>query len=121
MDGTFDCIGSSVTIDDALRFTRAGGEVILVGMPGIPKNVDWTSIWYKQLRVTGAYTYGLEIHNDEQIHTFTLGMRLLQKMEIHLRPLVSTLFPLRDYKRAIQTALNTGKTATVKTAFDLRN
>ena len=121
VDVTFDCIGSSVTIDDALRFTRAGGDVILVGMPGIPKNVDWTSIWYKQLRVTGAYTYGLENHNDEQIHTFTLGMRLLQKMEAHLRPLVSTLFPLRDYKRAIQTALNTGKTATVKTAFDLRN
>ena len=121
VDVTFDCIGSSVTIDDALRFTRAGGEVILVGMPGIPKNVDWTSIWYKQLRVTGAYTYGLETDNDEQIHTFTLGMRLLQKMEAHLRPLVSTLFPLRDYKRAIQTALNTGKTATVKTVFDLRN
>ena len=120
VDVTFDCIGSSVTIDDALRFTRAGGEVILVGMPGIPKNVDWTSIWYKQLRVTGAYTYGLENHNDAQIHTFTLGMRILQKMEAHLRPLVSTLFPLRDYKRAIQTALNTGKTATVKTAFDLR-
>ena len=120
VDVTFDCIGSSVTIDDALRFTRAGGEVILVGMPGIPKNIDWTSIWYKQLRVTGAYTYGLETHNDEQIHTFTLGMRLLQKMEAHLRPLVSTLFPLQDYKRAIQTALNTGKTATVKTAFDLR-
>ena len=121
VDVSFDCIGSSVTIDDALRFTRAGGEVILVGMPGIPKNVDWTSIWYKQLRVTGAYTYGLETHNDEEIHTFTLGMRLLQKMETHLRPLVSRLFPLKDYKHAIQTALNTGKTATVKTAFDLRN
>ena len=121
VDVTFDCIGSSVAIDDALRFTRAGGDVILVGMPGIPKNVDWTSIWYKQLRVTGAYAYGLETHNGEQVHTFTLGMRLLQQMESHLRPLVSALFSLRDYKRAIQTALNTGKTATVKTVFDLRN
>ena len=120
VDVTFDCIGSSVAIDDAFRFTRAGGEVILVGMPGIPKNVDWTSIWYKQLKVEGAYTYGLETHNGEQVHTFTLGMRLLQKMKSHLRPLVSTLFPLRDYKRAIQTAMNTGKTITVKTAFDLR-
>ena len=40
VDLTFDCIGSSVTIDDALRFTRACGEVILLGMPGIPKNID---------------------------------------------------------------------------------
>ena len=68
-----------------------------------------------------AYTYGLETHNGEQVHTFILGMRLLQKMEAHLRPLVSSFFPLKDYKRAIQTALNTGKTATVKTVFDLRS
>ncbi len=121
VDVTLDCIGSSTTIDDALRFTRAGGEIILVGMPGIPKNVDWTSIWYKQLNVAGAYAYGLETHNGEQMHTFTLGMRLLQEMESHLRPLVSARFPLKAYKCAIQTALNTSKTATVKTVFDLRD
>ena len=118
---TFDCIGSSVTIDDALRFTRAGGEVILLGMPGIPKNIDWNSIWYKQLRVKGAYTYGLETHNGEQIHTFALGMRLLQQHGNQLGPLVSSLFPLRDYKRAIHTALNTGTSESVKTVFDLRS
>lgn len=121
VDLTFDCIGSSVTIDDALRFTRAGSEVILLGMPGIPKNIDWTSIWYKQLRVKGAYTYGLESHNGEQIHTFQLGIRLLQQYGEQLLPLVGTPFSLSEYKRAIQTALNTGTTSTVKTVFDLRS
>ena len=120
VDLTFDCIGSSITIDDALRFTRAGGEVVLLGMPGIPKNIDWTSIWYKQLRVKGAYAYGLETYNGEQIHTFQLGLRLLQEHGEQLLPLVGTPFSIRDYKRAIQTALNTGKTSTVKTVFDLR-
>ena len=120
VDITFDCIGSSVTIDDALRFTRAGGEVILLGMPGIPEKIDWTSIWYKQLQVKGAYIYGIESYKEEQIHTFQLGLRLLQEHGEQLLPLVGTPFPLRDYKRAIQTALNTGKTSTVKTVFDLR-
>jgi len=120
VDLTFDCVGSSVTIDDALRFTRAGGEVILLGMPGIPNNIDWTSIWYKQLQVKGAYTYRLETYNGEQIHTFQLGLRLLQDHGEKLLPLVGKPFSLRDYKRAIQTALNTGKTATVKTIFDLQ-
>ncbi len=120
VDLTFDCVGSSVTIDDALRFTRAGGEVILLGMPGIPKNIDWTSIWYKQLRVKGAYTYGLEIYNGKQIHTFQLGLSLLQQYGDQLLPLVGEPFSIREYKRAIQTALNTGKTSTVKTVFDLR-
>lgn len=121
VDITFDCIGSNVTIDDALRFTHANGEVILLGMPGIPKNVDWVSVWYKQLKVVGAYTYGIEMHNGEQAHTFALGMRLLQETGAQLRPLVIRRFPLRDYRHAIQTALHTGKTATVKTVFDLRN
>ncbi len=72
------------------------------------------------MKVEGAYTYGIETHNGEQIHTFALGMQLLEKMGAQLRPLVVRRFPLRDYKRAIQTALNTGKTTTVKTVFDLR-
>ena len=120
VDVTFDCVGSSTSIDDALRFTRADGEVILLGMPGIPKNIDWTSIWYKQLRVKGAYTYGLETYEGEEIHTFQLGLRLLQEHGTQLLSLVGTPFLLQDYKRALQTALNTGKTATVKTVFDLR-
>ena len=120
VDITFDCIGSSTTIDDALRFTRSGGNVILLGMPGIPKNIDWVSIWYKQLNVKGAYTYGLETHKGESIHTFDLGLRLLQEHGDQLLPIVSSSFSLRNYKQAIQTALNTGRTVSVKTVFDLR-
>ncbi len=117
---TFDCIGSSTTIDDALRFTRSGGDVILLGMPGIPKTIDWVSIWYKQLNVKGAYTYGLENYKGESIHTFDLGLRLLQEHGDHLLPMVSSSFSLRNYRQAIQTSLNTGGTASVKTVFDLR-
>lgn len=120
VDITFDCIGSSTSIDDALRYTRSGGDVILLGMPGIPKNIDWTSIWYKQLRVKGAYTYGLELYNNEQIHTFQLGLRFFQEHGESLLPLVGTPFAVKDYRSAIQTALNTGKTSSVKTVFDLR-
>ncbi len=121
VDITFDCVGSSSTIDDALRFTQFGGQVVLIGMPGIPKNIDWTSIWYKQLQVKGSYAYGIETYNDEQLHTFQLGLQLLQKHGEQFLPLVGTPFPLRDYKHAIQTALNTGKTASFKTVFDLRS
>ncbi len=121
VDITFDCIGSSVTIDDALRFTRANGNVILLGMPGIPQNIDWTSIWYKQLNVRGAYAYGIELFNEEQIHTFQLGTHLLHDHGAKLPLLVGTPFQLKDYKKAIQTALNTGKTGTVKTVFDMRS
>lgn len=115
----FDCVGSADSIDDSLRFTRAQGSVILVGMPAIPKNVDWTSIWHKELRVIGSYTYGLETHQNRQLRTFELAMQLLQKMGQDLKPLISAKFPLRSYKEAIQTALHTGKSRAVKVVFEL--
>lgn len=120
VDVTFDCVASASTIDDALRFTRAQGRVMLVGMPAIPKNIDWTSVWYKELQVEGAYTYGLEQYAGEEIRTFSLGIRLLEEMGDKLLPLIGTGFPLKAYRQAIQAAMSTGRSGAVKTIFDLR-
>ncbi|MCZ6774896.1 MAG: zinc-binding dehydrogenase, partial [Ignavibacteria bacterium] len=119
VDVTFDCVASSTTIDDALRFTRAQGRVMLVGMPAIPKNIDWTTIWHKELEVKGAYTYGVEAYEGGHLRTFALGIRLLEKMGGRLLPLVGEQFPLKDYRKAIQAALHTGQSGSVKTIFDL--
>ena len=90
-------------------------------MPAIPKNIDWTSIWYKELKVSGAYTYGLENHDGKQIQTFELGIQFLQQIGDHLLPLIGERFSLKDYRRAIKAALHTGSSRTVKTLFDLQN
>ena len=120
-DVTFDCVASATTIDDALRFTRAAGRVLLVGMPAIPKNIDWTSIWYKELRVSGAYTYGVENYRGRQIRTFELAIQLLGQIGNQLLPLIGDRFSLTDYRGAIEAALHTGRSGTVKTLFDLQS
>ena len=120
VDVTFDCVASSTSIDDALRFTQAQGRVMVVGMPAIPKNIDWMSIWYKELKVVGAYTYGVETYEGERIRTFALGIRLLQQLGNRLLPLIGERFSLRDYRNAIQSALHTGQSGSVKTLFDFR-
>lgn len=121
VDVTFDCVASADTIDDALRMTRAGGQVMLVGMPAIPKNIDWTALWHKALNVRGVYAYGLESYEGKRIRTFSLGIQLLQQMGSELLPLVGGLFSLDNYRKAVQTALHTGKFGSVKTVFDLRS
>ncbi len=114
---TFDCVGSSESIDDALRFTRPGGQVILVGMPGNPRPIDWTSVWYKALHVQGSYTYGLEKYQGETLPTFTLATRFLQQIGPSVKPLVGAKFPLLAYRQAINTALHTGRSKVIKTVF----
>lgn len=118
VDVTFDCIGSGSTLDDALRLTRARGTVVVVGMPAIPRGVDWTSIWYKELAVKGAYTYGTEIMEGRRLRTFDLALRILAERGAALRPLVSARFPIHDYRRALAHAMNTGSSRSVKTVFE---
>lgn len=118
-DVVFDCVGSAKSLDDALRFTRARGTTILVGMPAIPKTVDWTTIWYKELHVLGTYAYGVETVNGERLRTFELALRHFAERRVDLGGLVTHRFPLTEYRRAIGTALFTGPSRSVKTVFDL--
>jgi threonine dehydrogenase-like Zn-dependent dehydrogenase len=114
-DVAFDCVGSDSSIDDTLRFTRARGRCLLVGMPAIPRRVDWTAIWYKALRVEGVYAYGLEEFNGERLRTFDLAIRLMKDRKVDLRPLVGARYPLAQYREAVRSALLTGQSKAAKT------
>ncbi|MFQ5494072.1 MAG: zinc-binding dehydrogenase [Phycisphaerae bacterium] len=57
---TIDCVASSQSIDDGLRFTQAGGSLVLLGMPGASTRVDWTPLWFHELTLHASYAYGAE-------------------------------------------------------------
>jgi threonine dehydrogenase-like Zn-dependent dehydrogenase len=116
-DCTFDCVGSAASIDDALRYTRARGSMVLVGMPAIPRGVDWTAIWYKELQVRGAYTQAMEEVAGERLGTFELAIRLMGEHAVRLSPLVNVRYPLSDYRQAFDHALHAGRRGGVKTVF----
>jgi threonine dehydrogenase-like Zn-dependent dehydrogenase len=118
-DLVFDCVGSSKSVADAIRFTRSRGTTILVGMPGVPKGVDWTTIWYKELRVLGTYAYGMEDYQGQRLRTFELALRVLADQHMDLAALVTHRFTLAEFRRAIRCALFTGEHQSVKTVFDL--
>ena len=115
-DAVFDCVASSESIDDAVRFTRSGGTFALVGMPGIPRGVDWTPIWFKELTVRAAYAYGREEARGGK-DTFEVAIELMKDRAQQLAKLVGKPFPLLEYKAAIQQALSTGRSKVVKTVI----
>ncbi len=119
-DLTFDCVASSTTLDDALRYTRSQGRVMVVGMPAIPKGIDWTALWHKEIEMAGTYTYCFESYQGRPIRTFALALEFLRQMRGRLDGLVGARFPLSQYRRAVHTALSTGQSGVIKTAFDLR-
>ncbi len=115
-DLTFECVGRADSLSDAVRFTRAGGKVVAVGMPG-DERVDWAAIWQRELTVMGAYAYGSEPAQKGR-RTFELALEAAP--EVHLEKLTGPLFALSDYREAIAYAMSAGRLGAVKVAFDLR-
>ena len=110
----YDCVGTAGSLADALAVVRPRGQVVLVGMPGrIP--VDLTGLWHKEVRLVGAYAYGLE---EGGRRTFDLAFDLVA--EAGLARLVSATYPLDRYREAIDHAANAGSRGAVKVVFDLR-
>jgi threonine dehydrogenase-like Zn-dependent dehydrogenase len=114
-DLTFECTGSARGLNDAVRYTRAGGRLVVVGMPGEEK-VDWSPIWQRELTVTGAYAYGTEKTGER-----TFELAIAAASDLVLDQLTGPLFSLGDYRNAIAYALQAGRLDAVKVAFDLRD
>jgi len=116
-DLVFDCVGSGGSIDDALRFTRSGGRMVLIGAAALPKGIDWTSIWLNEIEVKGSYIYGTELYQGQRMHTFQIALDLMAEGKVDLAPLVTHRFKLEDYREALATVAHKGRTEVMKAVF----
>ena len=115
----FECVGSPSTMEDAVRLTKPGGEMSLVGMPGAKTSLDLTALWYKEVNLSGTYAYGVEDYGGEKIKSFELAIRLAS--DIALEKLVGPRFRLEDYREAVSKARSAGREGNVKVVFDHRD
>ncbi len=113
----FDAVGSSSTVEQALKVAAPGARVVLAGMPKEQK-MDLTPLWMKELCLQGSYAYGVEKLEGETVSTFQLASRFAQT--IGLSKLLSATYRLDDYEMAIDHALSAGRRGSVKIAFDMR-
>ena len=117
VDMAMECVGAGRSIDDALRLTRPGGRVILLGLASIPRGVDWTPIWLKELQVTGSYIYGVENWQGRRVRTMDLALEWMGQGKVDLSPLVTHRFPLDAYPQALETAMGKAESKAFKVAF----
>ena len=117
-DVTFECTGSTAGLEDALRWTRSQGQLIMIGMPTVG-TVDMAPSWYKELDVKGAYAYSVERREEGPVRTFRLALDMLSQdgWGQRLGALVRHRFPLRQYRKAIATAMRPGRSGAIKTVF----
>jgi len=118
VDVAIDCVGSKRSLDLALRTTRAGGRVVLAGLP--VAGADLTPVWFRELELLGAYTSGVEHtpNGGEPRHTFDLAVDLAA--DAPLEGVVGATYSLSQWRQAIDHALDAGRLGTLKVAFDPR-
>ncbi len=116
-DVVYECVGLDTTMNDALRFTKPGGKLGLIGLVGKTSKVDWSFAWFKELTIYGTNTSSTEVYNGEPIHTFQLALDWLTEGKIELKPLLTQKMKLDDYKKAIKMMMNKSKKKLVKLAF----
>ena len=109
VDVAIDAVGSRASVDTALRTTRAGGRVLLAGVPG--EGVDLTPAWFRELEVSGAYATAGD--------AFDVAMSLAAAAP--LDGLLGVTYPLARWREALDHAGSAGRLGTVKVAFDLRS
>jgi threonine dehydrogenase-like Zn-dependent dehydrogenase len=116
VDVALDCVGSKPSLDLALRTTRAGGRVVLAGMPAA--GADLAPVWFRELEITGAYATGTELTEEGPRSTFDLAMDLAA--EAPLEGLVGAVYSLARWREALDHAFASGRLGTMKVAFDPR-
>ncbi len=117
-DIVYDCVGKPPTLRDALRWARAGGAVVLVGVHLAPMEIDLTPIWYWEVDVIGMFAHGGEDWQGERVSTFDLVVRLLKEGKLNFDGFITHRFPLSQYREAFLTAMDQARSHAIKVIFD---
>jgi len=116
-DVVFDCIGSARTLHDSLRWARAGGAVVMVGITLTPLKVDLTPVWHQEVDLTGIVAHGSETWGGASRRTYDLVVELMGQGKLTVDGLITHRFPLSEWRRAIWTARNK-QSGAIRVVFD---
>ncbi len=119
-DVVFDVVGIPITINNALRWTRQRGTVVLVGVNLHRMNLDVTPVWYQEVNLLGAVGHDIVDWHGEAISTFDLALRWMADGKIRTDSLLTHRFPLDDYRQAFATAIDKRNQRSIKVAFEMR-
>ena len=115
-DVAYDCVGNSNSLMDGLRWTKAGGSMVLVGISLNKLKVDLNPIWYQEVDLIGSHTFGIENWQGRRMHTFDLVIEMLEKGLFRLESLITHRFPFEEYKQAIAVATDK-RSGSIKVVF----
>jgi threonine dehydrogenase-like Zn-dependent dehydrogenase len=119
-DVIYDCVGSSATIEDSLRWARAEGTVVLIGIDFRRLRVDLNPIWYQQVALIGSSAHSADEWQNRRQRTFDWTFDLMRAGKLGAEGLITHRFPFEQYRQAVATATSKASSGAIKVVFDYR-
>ena len=119
-DRVYDCVGSAETITDALRWTRARGAVVLVGIELSRLRVDLNPIWHQEVDLLGSNSHASSEWQGRRQNDFQWVIDWVRAGKLRIDGLITHRFPLERYREAIHAATHKRQSRAIKVVFDLR-
>jgi len=119
-DYFFDCVGSSDSLQSGILVLKGRGTLVLVGTAGKVNQVDVSSLWFRELHLTGTATYAHGLFQGQPVRTYQMAVDLLAGGNFPVDGLVTHFYPLSQYRQAFQAALDKLHYNSVKVVVDLR-
>ena len=118
VDVAVDAVGSKQSLGTALHATRAGGRVVLAGMPA---PVDLSAAWFRELDVVGAYASARIEPAAGGRAAFDIAADLVAGDRVGEMATAVVSYSLHRWREAIDHAHSAGRLGTLKVAFDPRS
>ncbi len=115
VDVVYDCVGTSATLDLALRLLRGRGTLVLVGTAA-RQPVDFSLVWFREITLVGAFDYGHEAAIDGR-RTVAQMVEWLADASFPADGFVTHRFLLSEYAEALTTADAGPRAGAIKVAF----
>ena len=93
-DLILECVGSQVTIAQAVSLARKGTDIVVVGVFGEKPSVDLGTVQDRELRLVGTLMY--------REPDWRRAIELIGRNKVALAPLITDHFPFADYKKAYE-------------------
>lgn len=113
VDVAVDAVGSRQSLETALGATRAGGRVVLSGMPA---TADLSAAWFRELEVVGCYSSAHVEPGGRP--AFEVAMEMVGGDVVSRLAKTVVAYPLHRWREALDHAHGAGGLGTVKVAFD---
>ncbi len=117
-DVVYDCVGRADTLEDSLRWARAGGTVVIVGIQFAPLKLDLSPVWYQEVNVIGALAHGMDEWQGRHQPTYAWVMEWLRSGRLTDAGLITHRFPFARYREAVATSTAKGSQRPIKVIFD---